>query len=176
MNQTIDVDFDYAEQYQKAYMKLLAARCHFMVTDGSTPDRESVDMAISTSRYSSELGYTECGEIKLQLKTDFQHKLSYDKKYLKYDLPIKNYRDLIGGHRGTPRYLFVMPLPRQKTQWTYELNNGIFATGICYWLNLKQCQPSNNEKTITVNIPLAQKVTLETLHIMLEKAMRGESL
>ena len=170
----IDVDYDYAEQYQKAYIKMLAARCRLMVTEGSQPDRESIDMSISINQYNQTLGYSENGEIKLQLKTDFQHHLSQDKKRLKYCLPIKNYHDLIGHRRTAPRYLFVMPLPRQQNLWVHEMNNGAFISGVCYWVNLTHCAPTTNKTNITIDIPLTQIVTPDVLQKMLHKAIEGK--
>lgn len=172
----IDVDYDYAEQYQKAYVKMLAARCRLMVTEGSQPDRESIDLSISSNQYNPILGYSESGEIKLQLKTDFQHQLSCDKKTLKYSLPIKNYRDLIGCRIAAPRYLFVMPLPRQQHLWVHEMNNGAFISGVCYWVNLTNHPPTKNKTNITIDIPLTQIVTLDVLQQMLHKAIEGKSL
>ncbi|HHW7450535.1 DUF4365 domain-containing protein [Pasteurella multocida] len=172
----IDVDYDYAEQYQKAYVKMLAARCRMMITEGSQPDRESIDMSISLNKYNPTLGYSESGEIKLQLKTDFQHNLSADKKSLKYSLPIKNYRDLIGSRRAAPRYLFVMPLPIQEHLWVHEMNNGAFISGVCYWVNLTHYPPTTNKTKVTIDIPLTQIVTLEVLKKMLYKAIEGKIL
>lgn len=169
-----NVDFDYAEQYQKAYLKAIASACHFMTKEGTTPDRGSIDFSICSNRIDTELNIAIDSEIQLQLKTTIVPKYDKAKTTLKYSLPSNNYRDLIG-KRKIPRYLVVMVLPSIKEQWIQEYQKGIFITGCCYWVNLSKLEPlsKKQQKNVTINIPLSQILTMETLTKLLQYSEEG---
>ncbi|OOH89509.1 hypothetical protein BMT54_06345 [Pasteurellaceae bacterium 15-036681] len=150
-----NIDFDYAEQYQKAYLKAIASACHFMTKEGPGPDRGSIDFSICSNRVDYDINIGIDSEIQLQLKTTIVPKYNKDNTVLKYRLPSNNYRDLIS-KRKIPRYLVVMVLPAFKEQWIQEFHNGIFTAGCCYWVNLSKLPPLNNtEQSVTVDIPLS---------------------
>ena len=131
------IDFNYAEQFQIAFIKAMAATCHFMTQEGPTPDRNSVDFCVISNRVIPEAGGSIDGEIKLQLKTTITPKFNKNHSLLKYSLSIKNYNDLIG-KRVIPKYLVVMVIPDKPSQWLGEFTNGLFSAGCCYWVNLEQ--------------------------------------
>ncbi|MDO9950851.1 DUF4365 domain-containing protein [Glaesserella parasuis] len=168
-----NIDYDYAEQYQKAYIKTLASSCNFMTTDGPTPDRESIDMDIRSNRLSPGQNISIDGEIKVQLKTTHSPKYDDKKKILKYSLKIKNYRDLIGA-RAIPKYLFVMVIPSDRKCWISRFNKGIFVAGNCYWVNLSKLSPIASQDSVTIDIPLSQVVTAESLTKLLEYSEEGK--
>lgn len=169
-----NIDFDYAEQYQKAYLKAIASACHFMTREGTSPDRGSIDFSICSNRKDNDININIDSEIQLQLKTTISPKYNKDKTFLRYSLSSNNYRDLIGT-RKTPRYLFVMIIPPIKEQWIQEFRNGVFSAGCCYWVNLSKLPPINDtQEDVTINIPLSQKLTIETLRKLLQYSEEGK--
>lgn len=168
-----NIDYDFAEQFQLAITKAIASSCHFMHTDGTKPDRHSIDLTLSTSYFNEDLGYTVEGRVDLQLKTAINPIVTNN--IIKYPLKIKNYNELIGKRR-IPKYLFVMIIPNDKKKWMHEFNNGIFFPYKYYWINLKSFPPSNNKTKVTINIPIHQELTRDSLMKMLEYAIEGQTL
>lgn len=169
-----NIDFDYAEQYQKAYLKAIASACHFMTKEGPNPDRGSIDFSICSNRVDHDINISIDSEIQLQLKTTIAPKYNADKTLLKYSLPSNNYRDLIGP-RKIPRYLFVMIIPPIKEQWIHGFCNGTFTAGCCYWVNLSKLKPlKDGQENVTINIPLSQTLTIETLTKLLQYSEEGK--
>jgi hypothetical protein len=167
------IDFNYAEQFQIAFVKAMAATCHFMTQEGPTPDRNSVDFCVVSNRVIPETGMSIDGEIKLQLKTTIVPEFNHDHSLLKYSLSIKNYRDLIGA-RSVPKYLVVMIIPHKASQWLGEFKNGLFSAGCCYWVNLRQYEPKKDQDTVTISIPTTQILTKDVLIKMLECSEEGK--
>lgn len=167
------IDYDFAEQFQLAITKAIASSCHFMHADGTKPDRQSIDLTISKSYFDTDLGYTVEGHIDLQLKTVINPTVTNN--FLKYPLKIKNYNELIGKRRN-PKYLFVMIIPDNKKMWMHKFNNGIFLPYKYYWINLEGFPPSDNKTSVTINIPIHQELTRESLMKMLEYAIEGKTL
>lgn len=165
-----DIDYDFAEQFQLAITKVIASSCNFMHTDGTKPDRQSIDLSISTNYHSNDLGYSVESRIDLQLKTVTNPVITDN--IMKYPLKIKNYNDLVGKRRN-PKYLFVMIIPNNKKRWIHKFNNGIFLSCKCYWVNLANYSRSENKKSVTVDIPMHQELTSESLTEMLKCAIEG---
>ena len=173
MNNNEDIDYDFAEQFQIAITKAIASSCNFMHNDGTKPDRQSVDLSISTSYLDKDLKYFVDSHIDLQLKTAINPTIINN--IIKYPLKVKNYNELIGKRRN-PKYLFVMIIPDNKKMWIHKFNNGIFLPCKYYWVNLEKYPPSNNKTSVTVDIPMHQELTCESLMKMLEYAIEGKIL
>lgn len=167
------IDFNYAEQFQIAFIKAMAATCHFMTQEGPTPDRNSVDFCVISNRVIPEAGASIDGEIKLQLKTTITPKFNKNHSLLKYSLSIKNYNDLIG-KRVIPKYLVVMVIPDKPSQWLGEFTNGLFSAGCCYWVNLEQYKPKQKQAKVTIDIPTTQMLTKDVLIKMLQYSEEGK--
>lgn len=69
-----------------------------------------------------------------------------------------------------------MIIPSDKKKWMHEFNNGIFFPYKYYWINLKSFPPSNNKTKVTINIPIHQELTRDSLMKMLEYAIEGQTL
>lgn len=168
------IDFDYAEQYQIAFIKALASACQFMTAEGEKPDRRGIDLSISYCKEDQNSGDFEEGKVEFQLKTTIA-KPNYQKGVLNYPLKVSNYRKLIN-KSAIPKYLVVMPIPDNADHWVTEFNQGNFLAGKCYWINLVGQKPTDNKETITITIPLANQLTKLTLSQMLALSAEGKSL
>ena len=155
-----EIDFDYAEQYQIAFIKAIVSSCQFMTTEGEKPDRRGIDLSVSYCKEDQDSGDFEEGKVEFQLKTTTAK---------------PNYRKLIK-KSAIPKYLVVMPIPDDTEQWIKELKDGNLLVGKCYWINLVGQKPTKNKKTITVTIPLTNQLTKLTLSQMLPLSAEGKSL
>lgn len=112
--------------------------------------------------------------IQVQLKCSSQ-KLIAD-GVIKFPLKIKNYNDLRGDEVVVPRYLAVLLVPDDLEQWIVNRDDHIALFRSCHWLSLRHFGPTDNEASVTVDVPLAQRLTSETLWQMMDRASSGESL
>lgn len=158
------------EQFQKGYMRALCAACGWNTAEPYVDD-DSVDLKI--------FGKTKDGscvirpEIEIQLKATLKQTVA---KYLKEDgihfpLKQKNYNDLCGDDYILPRYLLLLILPDNPLEWLPENR---LATQQCYWLNLKNSQPNDNQTSTTVVFPTQQILTIETLNYIMQRAAQGD--
>lgn len=170
----IQIDYDYAEQHQIAYIKALAASCHFMTADGEKPDRRGIDLSVSYCKDDHITGDFHEGKVEFQLKTTTAQP-DYQKGVLSYPLKVSNYRKLIQAS-PVPKYLVVMPIPNNPASWVSEFAKGNFLAGKCYWINLSGRKPTQNAEKITITIPLANQLTKQSLSQMLVLSAEGQTL
>lgn len=103
-------------------------------------------------------------QIDFQLKATTNFAIIKEKLgIIKYPLDAKNYADLIKTNVRKPRLLCLAILPNDPMTWVVqrpfqlELRYGI------YWLNLQGLPPRPNTSTVTVEIPLNNKLDSSTL-------------
>jgi hypothetical protein len=99
-----------------------------------------------------------------------------DDEVIKFPLPRKNYDDLRGSDFASPRYLAVLLVPQDVEHWIGHDDEHIELHKNCYWLSLRDYEPTDNANTVTVSIPLNQRLTTDTLKAMMDRASDGEWL
>jgi hypothetical protein len=112
--------------------------------------------------------------IQVQLKCSSQDLIADD--VIKFPLKIKNYNDLRGDEVVVPRYLAVLLVPDDLEQWIASHDDHIALFKSCHWLSLRHFGPTDNEASVTVDVPIAQRLTSATLWQMMDRASAGESL
>lgn len=112
--------------------------------------------------------------IQVQLKCTSQNLIADN--VIKFPLKVKNYNDLRGDDVVVPRYLAVLLVPDDLNQWIANHDDHIALFKSCHWLSLRNYGPTENEHSVTVDVPLAQRLTTVTLLEMMDRASAGESL
>ncbi len=95
-----------------------------------------------------------------------------------YDLEAKNYNDLIARfskRRATPLILVVLCLPRDEAEWLTITDSQLTLKNCCYWCQIAG-EPTDNERTVRIEIPVTNLLTPEVVAKLLAKAEAGESL
>jgi hypothetical protein len=95
---------------------------------------------------------------------------------IKYKLRRKNYDDLRGDDFAAPRYLAVLLVPAELEAWIAHNAEHIALFNSCYWQSLKEAEATDNEDSVTVYVPLAQRLTSAKLREMMDRASHGEWL
>ena len=67
-------------------------------------------------------------------------------------------------------------MPEDVEHWIGHNDEHIALHKNCYWLSLRDYEPTANANTVTVSIPLDQRLTTETLKSMMDRASDGEWL
>lgn len=159
------------EQFNYAYVCALAAQAGLNRVDASVDD-DSIDVSFKSKGYHGQP--IRSPQIEFQLKCTSQDLV--DGEVIKYPLSRKNYDDLRGSDFAAPRYLAVLLVPVAVDAWVAHNEQHIALFNSCYWLSLRDAEPTENEAQITVSIPLAQRLTSGTLHEMMNRASQGEWL
>lgn len=159
------------EQFNYAYVCALAAHAGLNRVD-SPVDDDSIDVAFKSRGYVGHL--VRSPQIEFQLKCTSQNLV--DNGVIKFPLSRKNYDDLRGTDFSSPRYLVVLLVPPEVNEWVAHNEAHIALFNNCYWLSLRDAAPTDNDQTITVPVPLTQRLTSETLRAMMDRASDGEWL
>ncbi|BBU69026.1 DUF4365 domain-containing protein [Fluviibacter phosphoraccumulans] len=160
------------EQFQYAYVCALAA--HAGLNRGSFDvDDDSIDITFQ-AKGNFGSGRLRSPMIQVQLKCSSQQMIADD--VIKFPLKIKNYNDLRGDDVVVPRYLAVLLVPDDLEEWIAHNEDHIALFKSCHWLSLRDYGPTDNQTTVTVDVPLSQRLTSKTLWQMMDRASAGESL
>lgn len=160
------------EEFQFAYVCALAAHAGLNRGDFRVDD-DSIDITFQ-AKGNFGPGRIRSPMIQVQLKCSSQELIADD--VIKFPLKVKNYDDLRGDDVVVPRYLAVLLVPDNVEHWIAINGDHIALFKSCYWLSLRHCGPTENQISITVEVPLAQRLTSATLWDMIERASAGESL
>lgn len=111
-------------------------------------------------------------------RVEFQAKATYrdvvGEDEVVFDIPIKNYSDLIADVI-VPRYLIVVVLPECEKEWL-SLSEEVLAIRKCgYWFSLRGMEPSENTSTVRLHIPRTQQFSPDALRDMMRLAEKDRS-
>ena len=160
------------EEFQYAYVCALAAHAGLNRGDFRVDD-DSIDITFQ-AKGDFGPGRRRSPMVQVQLKCSSQDLIADG--VIKFPLKIKNYNDLRGDEVVVPRYLAVLLVPDDVQQWIANHDDHIALFNSCHWISLRHHGPTDNATSVTVDIPLAQRLTSETLWQMMDRASAGESL
>lgn len=159
------------EEFNYAYLSALAA--HAGINRGDLRvDNDSVDVLFQSVGYRGRRFRNP--QIQIQLKCTSQNLIR--DSVIKFPLPRKNYDDLRGDDVITPRYLAVLLVPEDAGKWIVHYEGHIALHNTCYWVSLRDFGPTDNQHSVTIDIPLTQRLTGATLLNMMDRASEGEWL
>lgn len=159
------------EQFNYAYVCALAAHAGLNRVDAAVDD-DSIDVAFKSKGYLGR--QVRSPQIEFQLKCSSRNLV--DGEVIKFPLSRKNYDDLRGSDFAAPRYLAVLLVPDEVNAWIAHNPQHIALHNNCYWLSLRDAEPTDNIANITVQVPLVQRLTSVILREMMDRASQGEWL
>lgn len=158
------------EQFSIAYMYALGA--HAGLNPGNfIVDDDSIDMMFQGKGYKAKIRNPQ---IQLQLKCTSAVHMSDG--VLKYTLKKKNYDDLRGEDVVVPRYLAVLVVPGDSNAWLVHRDEHMSLHKTCYWYSLRMLPESANVTSVTISIPLEQRLTTTSLLQLMDAASKAETL
>ena len=158
------------EEFQYAYVCALAAHAGLNRGDFRVDD-DSADVTFQGKGYVAPIRNPM---IQLQLKCTSQDLI--DGQVIKFPLKRKNYDDLRGADVVAPKYLAVLLVPAGVPEWIGEHADHISLHNRCFWLSLREAPATENETSVTVEVPLAQQLTTAALLQMMQAASQGDAL
>ncbi|RTD95918.1 DUF4365 domain-containing protein [Variovorax atrisoli] len=157
------------EQFNVAYIYAMAAQAGLNPSRPDVDD-DSVDVQLSAKNWPG--GVWRNPTIQLQLKCTAVANVADGA--IKFALPVKNYNDLRATDLMMPRYLAVMRVPQDDAAWIQHNADHMALLNDCYWVSLRGFPETSNTATVTVDIPLGQRLTTASLRELLSLASQGE--
>lgn len=156
------------EQFNIAYLCAMAAQVGLNPSRPDVDD-DSVDLQLAAKGWQG--GKLRNPTIQLQLKCTAGANVAGE--VIKFALPKKNYDDLRGADLICPRYLVVMHVP-PIDDWIQHHADHMSLHHTCYWVSIKGHPESENTTSVTIDVPLSQRLTTESLRALLDRASQGE--
>jgi hypothetical protein len=137
------------EQFSIAYVRAVAAVAG-VKAERPEIDDDSVDIRFSIR---SIAGASAPPLVEVQLKCTAADVLRTDGVH--FPLPRKNYNEL-RGERTIPRYLIVVTVPPDLSEWIQQSEDELVLRKCGYWLSLANHGPTENETSVNVVLPRGQ--------------------
>ena len=155
------------ELFSNAYIRAVAAVAGYACYRPE-PDTDSVDLGIAAA---GAMGTTRSPRVELQLKCSARGLM--DDTHVRYPLKVKNYNELRGEDFLVPRILVVVMVPDELDDWLQHSEHELAMRHCGYWASLRECDETENRRTVTVPIPREQQFTADALQQMLNRIANG---
>jgi hypothetical protein len=146
------------EQFNVAYVHAMATQAG-LNTGVMRVDDQSIDLDVDGSCPTATVN--RFPKIRLQLKCT--SRMMVKNGVIKFPLPRKNYDDLRDDRLTIPRYLIVLLVPDDPTDWIAHHDQHMSLHNTCYWTDIQPVADIGKKKTVTVNIPLSQRLDTAAL-------------
>lgn len=164
MNETVIM-----EELSKRYLETIANNSGFY---NSTSRDFGTDLTIRKANlYPNRSRYLTSGKaIDIQIKAVSEkyarHFNDDSKSFIKYDLEVKNYNDLIDRamENGAfiPLILVIFILPDKKEEWVELQPEKLILQKCAFWYKIPDnTYHSNNTSTVTIEIPKSNRISLD---------------
>jgi hypothetical protein len=161
------------QQFSIAYLHAVAARAGF-ACQATLVDDDSVDATLAARGYVHRQAVLRSPRLEVQLKATAQQDLLRD-THLSFPLPIKNY-DELRAPSMVPRLLVVLLLPATPTSWLEQSEAQMIVRHAAYWLPLLAAPDVSTSRTVTVQLPRTNVLTVQHLQGLMERAARRQAL
>jgi hypothetical protein len=151
------------EQFSKAFILSIAslAGCGAAVPE---PDVDSIDWTLSCRLPRRP---------KLDLQVKSIRAAPGDGDHVPYSLKRKNYDDLSLPELLAPRLLVLVLMPEDPASWLQCTPDQLVLRHCAYWLSLAGAPPTDNEWSVTVQVPRANLFTVEGLSELMHRINEG---
>jgi hypothetical protein len=146
-----------------AYAHAVAARAGY-ITAVYDLDRDGIDLRI-------QAGGAMRPALELQLKATINLGVPKDGTF-QLSLPSRNH-NLLCFPTQTPRLLVVLDLPRDEQQWITITKSELILRRRAYWANLSGRDETQNDRSVTVPIPVENVFNVPNLQALMEQSRTG---
>lgn len=160
------------ESLGQAYVRAVVAKSGFNISVSEHDygvDGLIKDVGVRDGRH-FETGFG----INFQLKSSVD--VTFEDGFLVYDLESKNYNDLVIETRMLPIILVLYVMPRDETQWLSVDQGQMVIKQCAWWCSLAGLEPTENEDTKRIRIPIDNIFTPDNLMGLMNKVKGGEHL
>jgi hypothetical protein len=149
-----------------AYLHAVASRAGFACDiAGRQSDRAGIDARVHVKeRLARNASFTDFS-IEIQLNATSRH-TTVLKEHYSYWLKSDHYEKLRNPGVWSLRFLVVLLLPEDPTQWLSHDDDGMTSRKCAYWVSLRGALPSDNVTGQTVYIPRANRFSHDGLRAL----------
>lgn len=163
---------DIREQLSIAYIHAVASRAGY-AWEPTNVDRDGIDGRVMARGVVVANASIRSPVIGFQLKGTTQITGSPDP--IPFSLKQKNYDDL-RGRCAEPRYLALLVMPPDPSQWLQLDGDALVLRRCMHWLSLARATSSSNSTTTTVQIPRGNLLDVTAMRRLVEAAACEEIL
>lgn len=158
-----------------AYLHAVAAEARLSCTVANrTMDNECIDATLhGVSDFGGPL--TEL-TAHIQLKATINQPELQDNKFAYFLKSVSQYNNLRSASRNTPKFLVVLFLPRDQTQWVKHDMDSLILRKCAFWASLAGAPATTNDSGITVFLPQDQVVSPEGLRSLFGRLSNEENI
>ena len=156
------------EEFSIAWLHAISAAAGFSF-ETKRVDVDGIDATISQKSEGKSRAIYE--DIKVQLKCTHAH--SPTGQTLTFPLKAINY-NLLSGKRIIPRILVVLHVPEKIDEWLTHSTDKLVLRNCAYWTSLHNKAPTDNKTSVSVPIPINQRLTVSELVRMMDLAAKGK--
>jgi hypothetical protein len=147
------------EALSRAYVRAIAARagaiCGDMVQDFGT------DMFLRGVEQSGQQYFDNGPQVDLQLKSTSRAEVREIE--VLHDVEVRAYDWLRQDSVIQPRFLVLLVLPEDESQWLTQSIDEMILRRCAFWLSLRGAAPTGNESTIRITIPRTNVFSVSTV-------------
>ena len=155
----------FEEDLSISYLRAVAAKAEVDV-NVKRRDVHSQDVEL-TRQIITAGGEVFVVNLNVQLKATFSEYTEMDTT-IKYPLKVKNYNDL-RKKSTTPIILGLLILPKEKEDWVNQTATELTLKYCMYWLNLKGAPETENDVSVTVEIPKSQILSSNSMIDLMQR-------
>lgn len=153
------------ERFSLAYIAAVAAKAGFEFVE-SQDDYDSIDGTLRAS-------FGRRPRIDFQAKATSRDVLRADR--VTFSLSRKNY-DQLRIETITPRLLIVVLMPGAEENWLGRSEEELILRHCGYWVSLRGQPLVDNETSVTVDLPRAQRFNVDQLSGLMARAESGPAI
>jgi Domain of unknown function (DUF4365) len=162
---------NWQERFSLAYLHAIAATAGITCQQmGEDIDGIDVQLGAEGSR-----GVLRFPKLEAQLKS-WTRPVERD-RHFRYRLKVRNYEYLRipNNDLAVPRILVLVVMPRSAADWFHMTHEEGTLRHCAYWASLAGLPPTDNAKEVTIDVPKANQLTVQTIEaIMTRIANRGD--
>jgi Domain of unknown function (DUF4365) len=103
-------------------------------------------------------------------------KYPFHNEIIRYPLEVKNYEELRLENPFVPRILIIILVPDSQEDWLHQSQQELSLRYCGYWASLRGLPPTQNQNTVTVQIPTQNIFNKDALKSLMQSIESGELL
>jgi hypothetical protein len=156
------------EYFSYAYIKAIASVAGFSVElKERDKDNAGIDLTVESS-------CEVAPRFDAQVKCTSQDLLKNG--VIKFPLPVKNYKKLATTKCLCPQLLIIVLVPQDIEEWLSISASESKLRRAGYWISLKGFPATTNKESVTIDIPISQQFTPQSLGSIMRKIVDGKAL
>ena len=163
------------EDMSEAFVRALCAVHGYSIVK-CEHDNDGVDIGIRCKGKPCDESDILSPEIEVQLKSSYSKITQQQDGSINYSLEVKNYKSLIEDNRMIPLILVVFHMPTDEGDWIEQTTDWLKIKKCAYWISLKGREDTENQESITINIPADHQLTKDSLRSIMIKISKQEEL